>query len=773
MASRKNEPKGGPGHAPLQVSIIIPVFNKVEYTRRCLEAVRRTASPHAYEVIFIDNASTDKTPSFLGALSGNERVITNKSNQGFVRACNQGAAQAKGKYLLFLNNDTQTRSGWLTAMISLAESDKHIGAVGAKLVYPNGVLQEAGGIIFSDGSGWNFGRGDDPAKPVYNQRCEVDYCSGACLLVKRELFRSLGGFDSRYMPAYYEDVDLCFSIRQRGYKVVYCPEAEVVHYEGITAGKETNTGIKRCQVENQRKFYTKWRQTLLLQEPNPSVSGQTVTTANRERLSELISSQIGRRASRFRANINVLVIDPTYPLYDQQAGSLRLFHLLKLFLEQGCNITYIARDAAGPNRYSRLLQSMGIETYIGSEKSLLRVGFHGVEAGGSFSELVQKNYYHMAWISFHHMAEQFLPTLQKYSPHTKSVIDTVDLHFVREQRQAELERSRILRLSAQQTKQRELAIYRQADVLITVTPDEKNTLIKHGLARKKYAIIPIIYETEKKVPGFRQREGILFVGNFLHPPNLDAAKYFCSQIMPWIIRENPEIKATIIGSNLPDQIRRLANENIAVLGYVPTLGPYLLKSRISVAPLRFGAGMKGKIIEAACHGLPVVTTKIGAEGIGLRDGDDILIGDDPQALAEAILKLYSNRELWEKISTHARRYIQRHFSLGRMRPVVRALLPKADDHRRSELEFYRSRVNRHHEQLWAKLSGTSQSEPSGQPMDTALYFINHSRLYKVMVFYYRVRDKILPRGSKRRKAVKMLADGVIAVAKRMLRLFKK
>jgi GT2 family glycosyltransferase len=263
------------------VSVVIPVHDQVAYTRRCLEALEQSAPGGLYEVIVVDDASTDETAGFLRTQAPRVRALRNEVNTGFVGACNRGAAAARGEWILFLNNDTEPRPGWLEALLRLTETESDVGAVGAQLVYGNGTLQEAGGIVFRDGSGWNFGRGDAPGRPAYQRACEVDYCSGAALMVRRDLFERLGGFDPRYAPAYYEDTDLCFGVRSLGYKVWYCPASVVTHFEGISNGTDTSGGLKRYQVVNREKFVAKWREALARHEPSPVLSGRTPVTADR------------------------------------------------------------------------------------------------------------------------------------------------------------------------------------------------------------------------------------------------------------------------------------------------------------------------------------------------------------------------------------------------------------------------------------------------------------------------------------------------------------
>jgi len=264
------------------VSIIIPVFNKLTYTRQCIEAILKDDTIQ-YEIIVVDNGSTDNTREYLQTINANIKIISNKENVGFTIACNQGARIALGDYIVFLNNDTTPQFGWLKELVKTAKRDPTIGAVGSKLVFPDGKLQEAGCLIFSDGTAYRFGNMDDPNAKQYNEVIEVDYCSAACLLVVKEIFDRIGGFDIRFSPAYAEDSDLCFSIRALGYKVLYCPTAVIQHHENITAGKSKSSALAKIA---ERKFAEKWKQTLVSQDKRPS-SSQKVTSADRKRLAYL------------------------------------------------------------------------------------------------------------------------------------------------------------------------------------------------------------------------------------------------------------------------------------------------------------------------------------------------------------------------------------------------------------------------------------------------------------------------------------------------------
>src|SRR5262249_10340775 len=228
--ARLQSPKNSAEKERPLVSIVIPVWNELEFTRRCLAAIQKTTQ-QPYEIIVVNNGSTDGTTEYLNQLTGKVKVVNHPENVGFVQGCNSGAKEARGKYILLLNNDTEPQTGWLEALVETLEADETVGAVGAKLIYPNGKLQEAGGICFQDGTAWNFGKHDDPDKPEYSYLREACYCSAACLLVRRDLWEKIGGFDERYSPAYWEDTDLAFSIRNLGYRVMFQPRSKVVHHE--------------------------------------------------------------------------------------------------------------------------------------------------------------------------------------------------------------------------------------------------------------------------------------------------------------------------------------------------------------------------------------------------------------------------------------------------------------------------------------------------------------------------------------------------------------
>jgi GT2 family glycosyltransferase len=218
-----------------QVSVIIPLHGEFCYTRQCLRIIAEHAPRQPFEVIMVDDCSTDETLLAPLIVSG-IRVVRNERNLGFVGSVTAGAAIARGRYLMMLNHDTEVQPGWLDELYDCLESDPGIGVAGSKLLFPNGTLQECGGIFWRLGNAWNYGRDEDPQRPEFCMMPDVDYVSGAALMIRRDVWDAVGGLSRDFAPGYYEDTDLCFKVREAGCRVVVQPGSGVVHQEGISAG---------------------------------------------------------------------------------------------------------------------------------------------------------------------------------------------------------------------------------------------------------------------------------------------------------------------------------------------------------------------------------------------------------------------------------------------------------------------------------------------------------------------------------------------------------
>lgn len=608
------------------ISVIIPVYGKIDYTLMCLRSIAISSIQNPFEVIIVNDCSSDNTLFALENVVG-LRVISNSTNQGFIRSCNNGASVAQGAYLCFLNNDTEVCDGWLDELIRTFDDFPNVGLAGSRFIYPNGILQEAGGIIWRDGSARNFGRGGDPCDPIFNYAREVDYVSGASILIKKTLFDELGGFDELYLPAYCEDSDLALKVRSRGLKVMYQPLSVVIHYEGVTSGTDINQGTKACQVLNTRKLFERWRELLASNEP----AGGEVDRAK-------------DRGCRYRA----LVLDICTPTPDRDAGSITVLNLMLLLRQMGFQVTFIPtgnfRYLAG---YTQDLQRAGVEVlyapFVISVKQHLRT------SGGR---------YDLALLFRPSVAQKYLKAIRSKCYRAKILYHTVDLHYLRMAREAELLGNAAKMLAAEQMKRTELAIIREADASIVHSTTELE-LLRPDLPGEHIHVFPLILEVRGSEKAFRDRRDIVFVGGYQHPPNIDAVRYFVTEVMPILRRLLPGVRFYAVGSNPPEEVMALAADDVVITGYVKDLNPFLDQMRVSVAPLRYGAGIKGKIGTAMALGLPTVATSLAAEGMTLTQGENILVADGAEALAEAVERVYEDEALWNELSRNGLVFAER------------------------------------------------------------------------------------------------------------------
>jgi GT2 family glycosyltransferase/glycosyltransferase involved in cell wall biosynthesis len=362
-----------------------------------------------------------------------------------------------------------------------------------------------------------------------------------------------------------------------------------------------------------------------------------------------------------RRKKNILVIDPLLPMYDRASGSLRLFQVLRSLLELDYHITYIARNDAYKEQYVPLLEEMGIEVHAGDPRAMYLDGDRYIKPQLEMTKILSSRKYDYALMSFWYIGEYYAPAIRKYSPETKIIVDSVDIHFVREVREAELKNDEKQKKEAFKRKENELKTYSEANEVWVITDYDKKVLEENGIT-KPIQIVPNIHDKISETKIFEQSSDLLFVGNFWHTPNVDAVKFFHKEVFPEILKEIPDIKLYIVGNHPTDEILKMKSENVIVTGFVEDTAPYLRQARISIAPLRYGAGMKGKIGEALSWGLPVVTTSIGAEGMNLINNETAVITDDSNEFAKAIVKIYNDKMLWEKLSYNGKQHVEKNWS---------------------------------------------------------------------------------------------------------------
>ncbi len=633
-----------------RASIVIPVYNQLDFTLRCLQSLAASGDATAFEVIVVDDASNDDSARLLPEIAG-LRYHRNTQNLGFIGACNAGAELAKGEFVVFLNNDTEVSQGWLDALLSTFTDHPDTGLAGSKLVYPDGRLQEAGGIIFSDGSAWNYGRYENPDDPRFNFVREVDYCSGAAIALRRGLFNELSGFDALYSPAYYEDADLAMRVRKHGLKVRYQPASTVVHFEGITSGTDLSQGTKAYQVTNQKKFFARWRETLASAHPSPRAS-----------------SDIARAADHGKP-LRVLVVDACTPMPDRDAGSVRMLELMRVLLDQGCAVSFFADNHAYDGHYTTDLQRFGIEAWWGS---WLGDTPSWLGKNGSRFDLVI--------VSRHYILSPLLPLLREYAPKAQVVFDTVDLHFLREEREAEQADDRLRHVSARRTRDSELRLVKLADATWVVSGFEQ-ALLKELVPEATVAVVSTIHTVITDTAVRLGRQDLIFVGGYRHPPNVDAALWMAKDILPRVRARYPSVRLHLVGSEAPPVIMALAAlDGVVFHGHVPDLDALLDTSLIGLAPLRFGAGVKGKINQYLSRGLPVVATTCATEGMHLVNERDVLVADNADGFADAVARLMDDEALWQRLREggwdNTNQFFSRDTAKAALAPLLDSLRPR-------------------------------------------------------------------------------------------------
>jgi len=476
-------------------------------------------------------------------------------------------------------------------------------------------LQDCGGIVWKSGNAWNYGRNYDADDPKFNYVRDIDYCSGSCLFVKKEVFDKVGGFDSWFEPAYWEDTDLCFSIRKLGYHVLYQPLAKLIHYEGMTQGTSTTQGLKSYQVVNQKKFKEKWKSEL--EEHLDDSKENTLLECNR------------------KDGLNILYIDHYVPEPDQDSGSLRTFRILCTLAHMGNKITIWPDNLNYTKPYVSEFQQKGIEVIYGSN---------------DFDKFLEerKYVYDVVIMARPYVATKYIDLIKSKLPNCKIIYDTIDLHFLRMLREDSVYNKSHTN-ETEKMRELELSLMKKSDVTILTSTAEAELLHKEDQSLK-FSILPNIHIETDNIEKFETRKDMIFLGGFQHTPNIDAAEYLVHDIWPIIKQKISDVKLYIVGSHATDKIKSLASDDVVVTGFVKDLSSYYQECKVMLAPLRYGAGVKGKITQSLAMGLPVVTTPIGVEGINLVDKQNCMVAEKPEDFANKATQVYTDKELWNKLS---------------------------------------------------------------------------------------------------------------------------
>ena len=645
--SREVAPIGSP-----LVSIIIPCYEQIEYTLATIYSVLECGSAKLFEIIVADDCSVIDNYKTLNEVSSLIKVVRPDKNIGFLKNSNFAAAHASGEYLVFLNNDCLPHAGWLDSLIDTAINDCSIGIVGSKLLNSDGSLQEAGGIIWRDASGWNYGRGDNHLSPQYNYLKEVDYCTGASFCIKKSLWKEVGGFDDYFAPAYYEETDLSFRLREKNYKTIYQHKSVATHIEGISHGVTSNAGLKSYQIRNREKFINRWQHVL---EKEHFPNGVAVFKAR----------------DRSKNKKHMLFIDHYIPRPDQDAGSKQMLSYLRLFSKEQFQVTFWACNQYYDPDYILEIELLGVEVIT------------GICGPVDFSKWIQENgsFLDVAFLSRPHIAIKYFSDIRQYSA-CKIVFYGHDIHANRMKLQDQLVPGSLSVDAIDNIEKIEEKCWNESDAIFYPSIDEVEYL------RSKYPgrtieVLPLACMAATQISDsltqncFKEREGILFVGGFAHFPNRDGVNWFLDMVYPLVEKVLPEIIFTIAGSDPPQDIIVRSKKNIIVTGRISDekLRALYNKSRIVIAPLRIGAGVKGKVVEALLMGVPVISTPIGIQGL---PGSErvISVASSEEQFAEDIIKIYSDSKLWQNQREKGVMYFIENFSEHNVASSIMPLLCK-------------------------------------------------------------------------------------------------
>ena len=629
-----------------EVSIIIPVYGQVHFVLNCLDSLFMHESRFSAEIIVIDDATPEKLRTEELKAVPWIRYIRRNRNGGFIETCNAAASSARGTFVLFLNSDIRVAEGWLDELIGTFAIVPKAGLVGSKLYNENGTLQDAGGIFWRDGSAWNYGRSDDGDHPKYCFARQVDYCSGASIALPKAAWEEMKGFDDLFKPAYCEDADLAFRLRKAGYEVWIQPLSCALHYEGRTHGRTTDSGIKAYQTINMKKFYDRWKDVLLCHRPDGEEPDQEANRCAVKRL---------------------LVLDAESPMPNRDCGSIFVVHMLAAMKALGYQITFAPHFTYFfDGQYTEDLQRIGIEC------------LYGPFFGGIDDILESRNDFDVVLVYRHYVLRPVYETIRQEMPLARIVFSNVDLHYLREAREAELFNSQRARNAAMITKASEFEALCRADCSIVHTEDEAKIILQQT-ALENLVELPYVAEAYPSLVGRDDRFDLMFLGGFRHAPNVDAMLYFRENVWPNLLQSLPaRARLLIVGASPPPEIQRLACERIVVTGFVEDLTPWFDAARVFVAPLRFGAGIKGKVIESLRHGTPSVITPVAAEGIGISSGVDALIADIDEDFVDAVLRLYEDPLLWEGMQSAGYELVRKRFSQDKFVELCEKVLRTAD-----------------------------------------------------------------------------------------------
>ena len=621
-----------PSHDDCDVSIILVLYNQSEMTYACLASIKECLGESNLKIntIIFDNASQDRTDILLDRVKG-AKIIRNESNLHFLRAVNAASKYARGKYILLLNNDAQLLPGTLERAVETIEKDPSIGAVGGRIILPDGSLQEAGSIIWDDGTCLGYGRGRKPSDPEFMFQRDVDYCSGAFLLTPRALFNDLGGFDEAYAPAYYEETDYCVRIWESGRRIVYNPKATILHFE--FASSEKVGDALELQQRNFRVFCKNHRKWL----SNQREPGQNIFDA-RERKAD------GPR---------ILFMEDRIPKTWLGAGYPRAADIIKQFVDLGAHVTLFP-TLFPESDWNEIWKSLPATVEVARIDDSIELDDFLRQRRGYFDAIFVTRPHNME------MLRKVLDKEPQLRGNTKLVYDAEALFANRELLKESLNGKTRSATSRQALIQEELDLTKGSDLILSVSPIEKELMLQNGL--KNVEILGHKIEADITTTPFEDRPDIVFLGS-VHDdasPNADSIRWFVSDVLPRLryLLDQP-IQLKVVGLVKAPSIQALDGSDLKLIGPVDDLKPTFEKARMVVVPTRFAAGIPHKVHQVTSFGVPVVTTDLIASQLNWTPNEDILASSDPTVFAQHCHELYTRKDIWTKLRANALSKLER------------------------------------------------------------------------------------------------------------------
>ena len=635
------------------ICVIMLMHNNLTVTLTALASLRSNFNGNI-QLLLGDNHSIDDSQFIQGCLIG-ASVNRFPYNFGFGKACNILMEDVDAPIVIFLNNDINLLPGAIDALCKRLTSADNIGAVGGKIIHPDGLLQEAGQIIWRDGTTTGYLRGKDPLIPEANFVRDVDYCSAAMLAVKSKVLKELNGFSPIYYPAYFEDTDFCVRMIKAGYRIVYDPNAVVEHMEYCSSNPIISSGlIKR----NHRLFAREHADFLRFQSPRHSDN-------------ILIARQ--------RRNINkrILFIEDRVPLKHLGSGYIRSNDIIFQMSELGYEVTVYPINYFYPHVY---------QIYSSMPDTVEVLFNHTVEHLRDFFK-ERAGYYDLVWIGRTHNLNRILPMMgeaSRYLPQ-EIILDTEVVATPRTRLQAKLLEKEIDE-NFQQALEEELSCAKHCQEIVAVNEIDANYIRQAGF--NNVDILGHSINIRKSQKEWKERKNILFVGA-LHDdqaPNYDSLKWFITSVMPILIdKMGSDLTFSIAGYVNPSvDISALINyPDIDFLGMVPDLSSLYDDHRVYIAPTRFAGGIPYKLHEAASYGIPIVASNLLVEQLGWQDERDILAAstDNPEFFASQIIRLYQTEELWNQLRQNALDRIARECNRERFKEQLQSILSKVILHR--------------------------------------------------------------------------------------------